>query len=120
MILAVLTILVGLLTGFGAVQDLIVGGVINRDVQPLMISVAGTVISVLFLISGVAMWRKWASTRQLVIVTAILSILFHVYAALPPHRNAGPVALLVGVGYGLVLLIFAFFSKGKNAQPAIS
>lgn len=111
MILAVLSILIGLLTGFGAVQDLIVRGIINREVQPLIIGLAGTVVSVLFLISGIAMWRKWPSTRRLVIVTAILSILFHVYAALPPHRSVGPLALIVGAGYGLVLLIVTF-SKG--------
>ena len=119
MILAVLSILIGLLTGFGAVQGLIARGIINGGVQPLIIGLAGTAVSVLFLISGIAMWRKWPSTRRLVIITAILSILFHVYAALPPHRNVGPVALIVGAGYGLVLLIATLSSKGKRAQPAI-
>jgi hypothetical protein len=120
MILAALSILVALLTGFGAVQELIVRGIIDREVQPLIISLVGAAVSVLFLISGIAMWRKWPSTRRLVIVTAILSIVFHVYAALPPHRNVGPVALIVGAGYGLVLLIATLSSKGKRIEPAIS
>lgn len=119
MILAVLSILIGLLTGFGAVQEIIVRGIIDREIQPLIIGLAGTAVSVLFLISGIAMWRKWPRTRRLVIVTAILSILFHVYAALPPHRYVGPVALIVGAGYGLVLLIVTFSSKGSRAQPAV-
>jgi hypothetical protein len=119
MILVVLSILVALLTGFGAVEELIVRGIIDREVQPLIIGLVGTAISVLFLISAVAMWRKWASTRRLVIVTAILSIVFHVYAALPPHRNVGPPGLILGAGFGLVLLIYAFSSKGKKTQPAI-
>jgi hypothetical protein len=119
MVLAILSILVGLLTGFGAVQELIVPGIIGGGVQPAIIGIIGTVISVLFLISGIAMWRKWPSTRRLVIVTAILSIVFHVYAALPPHRNVGPPALILGAGFGLVLLIATFTSRGKNAEAAI-
>jgi tryptophan-rich sensory protein len=119
MILAILSILVALLTGFGAVQELIVGGIIDHEVQPAIIGIIGTAISVLFVISGIAMWRKWPSTRRLVIVTAILSIVFHVYAALPPHRNVGLPALIIGAGFGLVLLIVMFSSKGKSAAPAI-
>jgi hypothetical protein len=120
MTLAVLSILVGLLTGFGAMQDLIVRGIINREVQPLIISLVGTVVSLLFLISGIAMLRNWPGTRRLVIVTAILSIVFNVYAALPPHRRVGAIALIIGAGYGLVLLIATLASKGKKAQAVIS
>jgi hypothetical protein len=35
---------------------------------------------------------KVAEHATLTIVTAILSIVFHVYAALPPHRTVGPCA----------------------------
>src|SRR5262245_65458132 len=105
MILVVLSILVGLLTGFGAMQELIVRGIIDRELQPLIISLVGVVVSVLFLTSGLAMWRQWPGTRRLVVITAISSILFHVYAALPPHRNVGPVALIVAAGIDLILLM---------------
>lgn len=119
MILGILSILVALLTGFGAVQELIALGIINREVQSLMINVAGVAVSVLFLISGIAMWRKWATARTWIIITALSSIVFHVYAALPPHRSVGPVALLVGAGFGLVLLIVTFSARGKRTQPVI-
>jgi tryptophan-rich sensory protein len=119
MILVVLCFLVALLTGFGAVQELIVPGIIGGGVQPAIIGMIGTVISVLFLISGIAMWRKWPSTRRLAIVTAVFSIVFHVYGALPPHRNMGYPALIIGVGFGLVLLIATLTSKEKNAEAAI-
>lgn len=115
MILVVLSILVALLTGFGAVQGLIA----DRGVQPFIINLIGAVVSVMFLISGISMGQKWATARTWIIVTAISSIVFHVYAALPPHRNVGPLALIVGAGYGLILLIFAFTSKGKKLQPLI-
>lgn len=120
MIFAVLNILIGLLLGFGAAQEFIVLGLVDRRVQPFIAGLAGIVVSILFIASGVAMWRKWPSARRLVIVTAILSILFHVYAALPPHRNVGPPALILGAGYGLVLLIITLSSKGKKAETAIS
>ena len=119
MVFAVLNILVALLLGFGAVQELIVGGLRNPEAQPFM-GFAGIVVSLLFIISGVAMWRKWPSVRRLAIVTAVSSILFHVYAAMPPHRIMGAPALIIGVGYGLVLLIITLSSKGKKAEPAIS
>jgi tryptophan-rich sensory protein len=120
MVLAVLNILVALALGFGAMQELIVPGIIDHQVQPAIIGIVGTVVSVLFLISGIAMWRKWPSSRRLVIVTAVASILFHVYAALPPHRNVGFPALIIGAGYGLVLLIVMFTSKRNAPAPALN
>ena len=118
MVLAVLNILVALVLGFGAVQELIVGGLRDPEAQPFM-SLAGIVVSVLFIISGVAMWRKWPSARRLAIVTAVSSILFHVYLALPPHRKVGWPALIIGAGYGLVLLVITLSSKEKP-EAAIS
>ena len=120
MVLAVLNILIGLLLGFGAGQEFIVVGLVDRRVQPFFAGLAGIVVSVLFITSGVALWRKWPNARRLVIITAILSILFHVYEALPPHRNMGPPALILGVGYSLVLLIVTLSSKGKKAETAVS
>ena len=119
MILAILSILVGLLTGFGAVQELIVPGIMDRRLQPAIIGSIGTVISVLFLISGIAMLRSWQSMRRLAIITAILSIIFHVYAALPPHRNVGVLALILGAGFGLVLLFAMLRSKRNTVAHAI-
>ena len=119
MVIAVLNILVALVLGFGAVQEVIVPGIRGRNVQALFIGLAGIVVSLLFITSGVAMWRKWPSARRLAIITSVSTILFHIYAALPPHRNVGPPALIIGAGYGLVLLIITLSSKGK-AEPAIS
>ena len=119
MILAILTILVGLLVGFGGMQELIVGGIIDHEVYPAILGIIGTIIAILFIVSGIAMWRNWPNTRRLVIITSILSIVFHVYAALPPHRNVGPPALILGAGYGLVLLIIMLASKRNRTAPAV-
>jgi hypothetical protein len=119
MVFVILNILVALVLGFGAVQEVIVPGIQGGGTQPFVIGLAGIIVSVLFIASGIAMWRKWPKARPLVIITAISSILFHVYAALPPHRNVGPPALIIGAGYGLVLLIITLTSKRKNAETAI-
>ena len=118
MVLAILNILVALALGFGAVQEFIVPGINGGLVQPLVIGLAGTAVSVLFLISGIAMLRKSHHARRLIVITAILSIVFHVYAALPPHRNVGFPALIIGAGYGLILLIITLTSKGKKTAAA--
>ena len=119
MVFGVLNILIALLLGFGAVQELIVAGIRGGGIQPFFVGLAGTVVSVLFITSGVAMLRKQPGARRLIIITAIASILFHVCAALPPHRNVGLLALIIGAGYGLVLLIVTLTSKGKRAHPAV-
>ena len=120
MVLAVLNILVALALGFGAVQEVIVPGIQGGSVQAFFIGLAGIAVSVMFIASGVAMLQKWPGARRLLIITAISSILFHVYAALPPHRNVGPPALIIGAGYGLVLLIITLISKGKKTAPVMS
>jgi len=96
-----------------------VSGIIYHEVYRAIIGIFGTVISVLFLVTGIALWRKWPSTRRLAIVTAVFSIVFHVYAALPPHRSMGYPALIIGAGFGLVLLIITLSSKGKRTAPAV-
>lgn len=100
-----LNIVVALLTGFGAWQELIVRSVFDPQLQPILISLVGVIVSILFAISGIAMLRRWPTVRPLIIVTGILSILLHGYGALPPHRNMGYPALIIGGGYGLVMLV---------------
>jgi hypothetical protein len=103
MIFAILNILVALFLGYGAVEEFWVRGVGGGEVQPLVVGLAGVFVSILLALSGVGLWRRWPNARTLA-VAAVLSIVFHVYAACPPHRNVGILVLLVGAGYGLLLL----------------
>lgn len=118
MVLAVFSILVALFLGFGAVEEFIVRGVRGGEVQPFFVGLAGIGISVLLAVSGIALWRRWATARRLLVIAAISSVVFHVYAAMPPHRNVGALALIVGAGYGLILLGVALSSRGRKAQTA--
>ena len=116
MTIAVLNIIVALLLGFGAIQEFVVRGVRGGEVQPFLVGLAGTIVSLLLALSGIALWRQWPSARRLVIIAAILSIVFHLYAALPPHRNVGLQALVIGAGYGLVLLLLMLLRGTPGAH----
>jgi hypothetical protein len=105
LLLVTLNMLVALLTGFGAAQQLCVRGLGDQQLQPLLLGLVGMVVSILFATSGIGLWREWFNVRRLIAVTGTLSILFHVYGALPPHRIIGLVALIVGGGYGLLMLL---------------
>ena len=82
--------------------------------QPMLISLMGIIVSILFVTSGIAMLRRWPTARRLIIVTGTLSILLHVYGALPPHRIMGVLVLIVGAGYGLVLLVVFDWNEKRN------
>ncbi|HEX8127725.1 MAG TPA: hypothetical protein VF527_01260 [Pyrinomonadaceae bacterium] len=118
MILALLNILVALFLGYGAVEEFWVRGVGGGEVQPLIIGLAGALVNVLLALSGIWLWRRRPNARTLAIAAALLSIGFHVYAASPPHRNVGILVLLVGAGYGLLLLWVTLASGGRKAQAA--
>ena len=118
MVLALFSILVALFLGFGAVQELIVRGVRGGEVQPFFVGLVGLIVSVLLAISGIALWRQWPMARRLALLAAISLVAFHVYAALPPHRNVGVPALIVGAGYGLVLLGITSLSGGLRKRAA--
>ncbi len=45
-------------------------------------------------------------------------VVFHVYAALPPHRNVGILILVLAAGYGLLLLIVFGLRVGPGKRAA--
>lgn len=114
LLLVILNMLVAALTALGAGQELIVRGIFARETQPLLLSLAGIIVSLLFLTSAIAMWRRWSAVRCLVIATGAFSILLHVYGAMPPHRNMGYVALVVGAGYGLLMLLLFEWNRRRS------
>ena len=74
--------------GYGAVQELVVRGVRGGEPQPFAVGAVGAVGAVA---SGL-------------LLAAALSTGFHAYAALPPHRNVGPAALLLALAASAALL----------------
>ena len=103
--LGALNILVALALGFGAVQEFAIGGIRYGQLRLFVLSSAAIMVSILFIISAVAMLREWTIARSLVLITGMSSLLVHVYGALPPHRNMGYLALLLGAGYAVVMIL---------------
>ncbi|HKY26955.1 MAG TPA: hypothetical protein VJM12_03330 [Pyrinomonadaceae bacterium] len=100
-----INILVALALGFGAVQEFAIGGIRYGKLELFVLSSAAILVSILFIISAVAMLREWTAARSLVLITGVSSLLVHVYGALPPHRNMGYLALLLGAGYAVVMIL---------------
>ncbi len=117
MFLSILSTLVALLLAFGAAQELFMRGVAEGDTELLLVGLVGIAVSILIATAGIALWRRWATARKIAIVAGISSVLFHLYAALPPHRYVGMAAVLVGTVIGLVL-IGASFRSGANQVEA--
>ena len=114
LVLVALNMLVAISTGFGALQQFIIQGIRHRQMQPLVLSLAAFIVCILFITSGIALLRRWPTVRRLVTLTGTLSILLHVYGVLPPHRNMGFFVLIVGAGYGLVMLVVFEWNEKRN------
>lgn len=116
MTLAMLNIAVALLLGYGAVEELWIRGVRGGETQPLIVGIVGALVSLSLAVAGVARLRRWPNARQVTIFTAVALVVFHVCAALPPHRNVGIGIALLATAYGVVLLAASF--TGRNGARA--
>jgi hypothetical protein len=114
LVLVALNVLVALLTGFGALEHFVVRGIGDGQMQPLLLSLVAIIVSILFVTSGIALLRRWPTVRRLITLTGTLSILLHVYGVLPPHRNMGFFVLIVGAGYGLVMMVVFAWHEKRN------
>lgn len=95
--LGALKILVALSLGCYAVKEFVIRDIRFGELQPFVLSSAAILISILFIISAVAMLREWTTARSLVLITGVSSVRPRV-RRLPPHRNMGYPALLIGAG----------------------
>jgi hypothetical protein len=118
MTLALLNIVVALFLGYGAVEEFWIRGVRGGEAQPLVVGVVGALVSLALVAAGVARLRRSPGARQMQLLSSLALIAFHVYAALPPHRNVGILVLLVGAGYGVVLLASALAGRGGASGAA--
>jgi len=117
MVVAVLNVIVGLLLAAGGVQEVFVRGVLGGERIPFVVGAIGTLVSVLLSLSGIALWRKWRGARSLTLSACVLVAGFCALAALPPPRYVGMAALLVGVGYPLIVIALQL-RGGMRAERA--
>src|SRR5262245_49565387 len=114
--IAVFSILIALFLGYGAVGEFIVPGLKGGQTQPLLMGLIGIIVNLLLVTSAIALWRRWPSARMLTVIAAVSLIAFHVYGALPPHRNVGILVMLVAVAYGLILLGYTVSARGLKSR----
>ena len=105
--LSITTAVIGFLLGLGGLQELVVRGIWNGELQPLIVGATGALVSTLLLVAALAIWRRWSQSSRVAMLAGALSIAFHVYGALPPARYVGPLAMTLGVGIGIALLAYA-------------
>jgi peptidoglycan/LPS O-acetylase OafA/YrhL len=120
MTLALLNFAVAVVLGYGAVEELWVRGVRGGETQPRGVGLGGAGVCQLLALAGVARLRRRPGARRLTLASAVALVAFHVYAALPPHRNVGIAILLLATAYGLVLLAASFAGRrggGGGARP---
>ena len=114
LLLVVFNFLIALFTGFGALQQLAFDGLLKWHLQPFFLSLAAVIVSLLFMTSGIALLRRWPTSPRLITLTGTMSVLLHIYGVLPPHRNMGFFILIVGAGYGLLMMfVFRWSEKRK-------
>ena len=110
MAVVVLNIVVGVLLALGGIQEVVVRGVLGGERIPFLVGTIGTAVAALLSMSGVAIWRNWRGARKLTLLACMLVAAFCVLAALPP-RYVGVPALLLGVGYPLVVNAYLLHSR---------
>ena len=103
MIVAIFSIIAAAALGFGAVQEFIVRGLGNGEVEPGTLGVVAAIVCGLTMFAGVAYARRAPYARTLLLATGVVSLLVHGYGALPPHY-IGRLALLVAVASAVVLI----------------
>jgi membrane associated rhomboid family serine protease len=109
--MAVVSILVGLVLAFGAAQELVMRGVREGLLQPALLGAASLAASGLLVAAGVAARRRSPARRRLAIAAAVAIIAVHAYGMLPPHYNVGKFAALLAIAWGLVLLVVSGLRK---------
>jgi hypothetical protein len=117
--MAFASILVGLILGFGAVQELYERGIVGGLLQPAIMGALGAGTSILLIWSGVARLRRRANRDGIAVVAAGLTIVVHVYGMLPPHHNVGFLAAAIAIGYGFLLFAASLHSRW-NRERALS
>ena len=102
---SMMTAVIGMLLGLGGLQELVVRGILNREVQPLFVGAVGALVGALLLLTALALWRRWTHWPRLAIAAGTVSVVFHLYASMTPERYVGMLAMLLGVGIGVALIV---------------
>jgi hypothetical protein len=102
-----------LFVGFGAAQELIVGGIRGGATVPLVVGLVGLVVDLICIATAVLLWRGSPLGTRAAPIAGALAILFHAIIWLPPIRIAGTLAGILGVALGILLV----YEGTRGATP---
>ena len=116
-LLAVITILVGALLAAGGAQELVVQGLLNNRLYPLVGGTLGAVAGVFLLATGIALFRHSPGTLRLARTTAGVSVpVFLLIGIIQPL--AGRPATLLGLAMPLIVLAALWHQASDTHDPA--
>lgn len=114
MFIAILSILIGALLTAGGLQELVVQGIFNSRLYPLVGGTLGTVAGALLLSAGVALLRE--SPRAIALIRAAALVCVPVFVLIGFVRPlAGWPVTIVGIGFPLFLLAYYRSARLKAA-----
>ena len=119
MLIPILSILIGaLLTAAGA-QEMVVQGIFNNKLFPLIGGTLGTVAGALLLSAGIALLRQ--SPRAFALIRAAALVCLPVFILIGFVRPlAGWPARIMGIGFPLFLLAYYWKSSDQSPAPGMS
>ena len=115
--LAIFALLLGTLQIAGAVQELVVRGILQSLTGPLCIGAIGTLGGFLTLFTGIALLLSSQRIAVLIQATAWINVPFFVLAGVVYHFVGWPMTAL-GIAFPLVLVLLYLKSAKPTPQPA--
>jgi len=111
--MGILAIMIGALQVAGGLQEAWVGGMLRSQSWPLMGGTMGTVAGGLLFAAGVALLRRSPGAAQLArgAATTCMAVFVLIGFVKP---LAGGLAVLLGIGFPIVLLLFLRYFAGRD------
>lgn len=119
MTMAILSILVGAVEAMNALQEVWVGGALNRDASLLIGATIAVTAGVLLLSAGIALLRGSARAAELATGAAVTCLVVFVLVGLvKPQMSA--FSTLLGIGFPIALMLFLRATRGHGPNHPVT
>ena len=119
MTMAILSILVGAVEAMNALQEVWVGGALNRDAALLIGATIAVTAGVLLLSAGIALLRGSARAAELATGAAVTClVVFVIVGLVKPQMSA--FSTLLGIGFPIALMLFLRATRGHGPNHPVT
>lgn len=119
MTMAILSILIGAVEAVNSLQEVWVGGALNRDGSMLIGGTIAVVAGVLLLAAGIALLRGSAKAAELALGAALTCLVVFVLVGLVKPQMS-TFATLIGIGFPIALLLFLRVTRGQGPIRSVT